>query len=371
MLHVVSNISVGNGIMAVLMNYYRNIDRSKLQFGFVYFDERMTTYEEEIINLGGKIYKLQNARNIIPFLKSKRMLANEIKNKYQILHIHDVFLVSFFLNVKKLWGIKKVIVHSHATKFSDSSFGEIRNRILSLPNYFYPDRHFACTRDAGIYAFGKKFDSNGFILKNAIDINKFSPNEKIRNRVRKELEVEDCFVVGHVGHFNRQKNHIFLINLFEVLCKEKQNAKLVLVSDGPYMTQIRELCKEKKIEDKVIFLGTRNDVPDIMKAFDCFVFPSKYEGLGIVLIEAQACGLHCVYSDVIPKDVNIINENNCILNLNDSYDLWTKAILENNSVAVDIINKRIENAGYNIKREGKNLYKIYSKIIFEEDNYGL
>ena len=365
-LHVVSNISVGNGIMSVLMNYYRNIDREKVQFGFLYSDERPITYEDEIVKLGGSILKIPNAWKIVNFINVKEKLIGDISDEYQILHIHDVFMISFFLDVKKKWGIKKIIVHSHSTRFSDNKFGEIRNRLLAIPNSVVPDYYFACSEDAGVFAFGKKFLRKGFIIKNAIDLDVFLPNINDRKKIRKKLHVENNYVIGHVGGFITQKNHYFLVQVFKRFCQNRKDAKLIMVSDGPLLNEIKQLCKQEKIEDKVLFLGTRSDIPDIMKAFDCFVFPSNYEGLGIVLVEAQTSGIPCVFSDVVPKEVNILKERNTVLSLEDDIEKWVSAIGDKEFVDSGCIRKKIQEAGYDIKNESLKLQKLYIRILNEK-----
>lgn len=361
-LHVISNISKGNGIMSVLMNYYKNIDRTKIQFGFLFYEDRKITYEKEIISLGGKIHKVESISNLIKFNQDIKKLTINYYKEYDILHIHDFFMTTFLLGIKSRFGIKKIIIHSHNTKFSDHKIREIRNRILSIPNSFVPDYYFACSEEAGKSAFGKKFEKKGIIVNNAIDLKVFHFDEMIKKNIRKELNVESKFVIGHVGGFVNQKNHKFIIEVFKKILERRPDSVLILVSEGPLKNKIQDLCIKDKINDKVLFLGTRDDVYRIMQSFDRFIFPSIFEGFGIVLIEAQAIGVPCVFSDVVPKVVNIISEQNTVLNLRESYDIWADAII-NERKANEDVSKKIRNSGFDIVFEAKKIQKLYLEMV--------
>lgn len=365
-LHVVSNISIRSGIMSVLMNYYRNIDTTEVQFGFMYFDERPETYEEEIRQLGGEIFKIDRVTKFFDFYGKLNKLCKERYGEYHILHIHDLFMTAFFVGIKKKAGIKKIIIHSHATKFSDHKIGEIRNRIFSQANRFVPDYYFACSRIAGQTAFGKRFDREGVVINNAISIERFYPDVNLNKVVKRELGIEDKFVIGHVGNFAPAKNHLFLIDIFEQTLKRIGDAVLVLVGDGTLREQVFLECKKRKIESNILYLGTRTDVNRIMHCFDKFLFPSIYEGLGIALIEAQCTGVPCVFSDVVPVEANILFEYNRVLSLNDSIDRWVEAVLENVKPNVENVTQRIESAGYSIKTEALKMQKKYQEILLTD-----
>lgn len=363
-LHIVSNISVRSGVMSVLMNYYRNINFNNIIFEFLYFDDREVTYRTEIELLGGRVHKIERSNNPIRFANKFRQFLKEHFGQYPIVHIHEVYLTGLLTGIKSKARIEKIIVHAHSTKFSDHKLANIRNQILSWPNRFLADYYFACSHDAGTTIFGQKFNKVGYIINNAIDLKKFCPNQKSRIEVRKELGLQGKFVIGHIGNFTPQKNHFFLINIFYEVQKINKAAVLVLVGDGKYRNKILNKCKELNIDNRVVYLGTRNDINRIMNSFDCFLLPSIYEGLGVVLIEAQATGIPCVYSNVVPTEANIFYEYNLTLSLNDTLEKWAKAVLYCSEQRKIVgIAEKISHAGYNIKTEAKKLEQIYIQIM--------
>ncbi len=363
-LHVVSNISKANGIMSVIMSYYRKMDCSRINFDFLYFDSRKLTFEDEIKELGGCVVQVSSPTNIKKFCKDIKQFYRDNKNKYDILHIHDLFMGTFMISAKKKMGVKCVIMHSHNMKFSYNFIGGIRNRILAFPNYWMPDYYFACSQEAGEYAFGKQFLKKGLVMNNAIDVDQFVYSDKDKKEILAELGIEGKFVVGHVGGFNNQKNHKFLIEIFESILKYKKDAELVLVSDGPLRMEIEKLCKEKGIENRVRFLGIRSDVNRIMSAFDVFVFPSLYEGLGIVLVEAQANGLPCIFSDVIPQIVNILKNYNKVLKLKDDSEVWAKAAIEvGHFIPREMTGTYVKEKGFDINTEAMKIMNAYERMV--------
>ena len=361
-LHIVSNISVRSGIMSMLMSYYRKLDREKIQFDFLYFDERTETYEAEIISLGGQITKVEHPSHLFLFRKDINLFFRQHYGAYPIIHIHDIFMSGFVAQCKRIGGVKKIIVHAHATKFADNKLNAIRNKILSIPNYIVPDYYFACSKMAGEYCFGKRFNEAGIVINNAIDLNEFYPDKKDREHIRRHLGIEDKFVIGHVGNFTPQKNHEFIIRIFKQIVLKNKDAVLVLVGDGNLRKKIEEEVIKNNLKNNVIFLGTRNDVNFVMRAFDCFLFPSLFEGLGIVLIEAQATGVPCVLSDVIPSDTNIIKERNIVLSLKDSEKIWAEKVLSMVEQDYRDFYKQVSEAGYNIEIEAKKLLEVYYSL---------
>ena len=362
-LHIVSNISIRNGIMSVIMSYCRNIDSKNFAFDFLYFDdtEKENTYFNGIKKMGGNVYKI-NKKNALKLFKEINCFIKENALKYQIIHLHENYLIGSLINIKKYNKNIKIISHAHATKFSDKKIKAIRNKFFSIPNLFIPDKYLACSNDAGVAIFGKKFQEKGKILHNAIDLSKFCSNKKIRNKLRKELKIDDKFVIGHVGNFNKQKNHSFLIDCFYEIQKIKDNSVLVLVGDGVKREEILNKCRNLNIINKVIYLGVRTDVNDIMNCFDCFVLPSTSEGLGIVLIEAQTMGIPCVFADTLPDEANIVRKHNCKMSLKLPASVWAKKILNCQSMRESNTKGLISKAGYDIKIETKKLEKYYLNL---------
>ena len=375
-LHFVSNISIGNGIMSVLMSYYRNINKEQIQFDFVYFDSREKTYASEIKHLGGRTIKLESVTNYFNFRRSFIAFCKANSGKYQIIEVHDYFMFPFIFDIRKRLGVDKIIIHSHNTKYSDHLIGTIRNRLLSIPNNFIPDYYFACSQEAGNFAFGEKFLKNGIVINNAIDISKFYCNSSDRDKIRNDFQITDELIIGHIGGFRPQKNHNFIIDIFKEVLKQVSNAKLMLVSEGPLKTNVENRCVKEGLKDKVCFLGVRDDINSILNSFDVFLLPSIYEGLGIVLIEAQAVGIPCVYSDTIPRVTNILTEFNEVLSLRDSPKSWADAIMRayrknrlnrsNRTNRLDddaYIKRMLQLAGFDIKIEAKKLEEIYTSMV--------
>ncbi len=361
-LHVYSNISQRSGVMGFIMNYYRKISDC-VTFDFAYFDERCDSYIDEIASLGGNCYKFSNPKHFFKLRNEVKEFYNQ-RSSYDIIHIHDPFLISFFGIIKKMKSINgpKIIVHAHSTKYSDHLIGGLRNRLLYLPFKWETDAIFACSEKAGLSLFGKDYQKNGCVISNAIDLTVFKRNDEYRKEIRDEFGLKNQFVIGHVGNFIRTKNHVFIINVFLECLNILPNSVLVLVGTGTYRQKIEMLCKEKNISDKVVFTGVRKDVHKLMNAFDVFFFPSIYEGFGITLIEAQATGLPCVYSSSIPLVTNVIKEQNTILNLSDDKIAWARSILTSKRNDNFDYAESITKAGFNIDVEAKKLIEKYSMV---------
>ena len=344
------------GAESLIMNLYRNIDRNKVQFDFVVHTKDKCDYEDEINALGGKIYRIEQiSRHPIKNMIQLKKIFKDNKDIYQTIHRHtDSSIVFTDLLVAKLMGIKNRYVHSHNTKVS-------KGKIIHL--FFRPvlnllaTRRFACSQDAGKWLFGSKKDFT--VIPNGIEIDKYKFNPKVRKEVRKELNIDDDeILIGHVGRFQNVKNHNFLIDIFYELQKDIKS-KLVLVGDGELQRTIKEKVKELKIENKVLFLGLRNDVNRILQGIDLFVFPSYYEGLPLTLIEAQASGLNILASDTITKQCNITGSIE-FLSLNKGKLIWKQKILnmlENNKRKLDITS--LYENGFDSKETAKKLQLLY------------
>lgn len=362
-LHFLSSISISSGVASVIMNYYRHIDRSKVQFDFLYFNDDEITYKYEIKKLGGNIYKI-NKPNI-----SKKSIC-EIKNffkgcngKYRILHNHEVYLNILMAPLAKKNGFKYIITHSHTTSYSDKFINSIRNRILCMPLKKQADYFMACSKAAGKLLYGSRSVEDGkvFILNNAIDCKKFKYDESLRIKIRKQLGLENKIVIGHVGRFNAQKNHKFLLEIFDEILKLDKHSILLLVGDGPLFKEIKKISKEMRINDKIIFLGRRDNIFEILQGMDIFILPSLYEGLPVIGVEAQAAGLPCFMADTITNEVDI-NEVK-YFSLKDDIEILAQKILHE----YKIFNRRniveeIKNNGFEINLECKKLQKFYLSL---------
>ena len=268
------------GVESVVMNYYRNIDKDKIQFHFLCDEDSTNIPYEEIEKLGGKVIVIPPYQKLFKYQKELYRIFKE--NNYKIIHSHINALSVFPLRIAKKAGVPIRIAHSHSTSNKKEWKKNILKMILRPFSKLYANNYFACTEYAGKWLFGKKVVERKElnVINNAIDLKKFEFNENTREDLRKELGIkEDVLVIGHVGRFMKQKNHEFLIDVFEKSIKQDDNIYLILVGQGPLEDKIKEMAKEKGIEYKILFLGQRNDVNKLYQAMDIFVLPSLYEGL--------------------------------------------------------------------------------------------
>ena len=270
----------GGGVESVVMNYYRNIDRNRIQFHFLCDEDSTDIPYEEIEKLGGKVIVIPPYQKLFKYQKELYRIFKE--NNYKIIHSHINALSVFPLRIAKKVGVPIRIAHSHSTSNKKEWKKNILKMILRPFSKLYSNNYFACTEYAGKWLFGKKVVERKElnVINNAIDLKKFEFNENIREELRKELGIkEEVLVIGHVGRFMKQKNHEFLIDVFEKAINKANNMYLILVGQGPLEDKIKEMAKEKGIEDNILFLGQRNDVDKLYQAMDIFVLPSLYEGL--------------------------------------------------------------------------------------------
>ena len=351
-LHIVGIMNMG-GLESLIMNIYRKIDRSKVQFDFLVTREETGIFDNEIRTLGGNIYNVPNMYKV-GYKKYTDTLYKFFKehSEYKIVHCHRDALCSIYLKQAKKANIPIRIAHSHNIRLAETK--NIKGLIITIiKRCCMPfttknaTDYFACSKDAGKWLFGKKIDEKLKIIKNGIDIKKYIYDREKFNIVRNELNIsEETLLIGHVGRFDIQKNHNFLIKMVNELNKEIEDFKLCLVGEGRLKLEIEEKIKEIGLQDKVLFLGIRNDVNELMKAFDIFAFPSLFEGLGIVLIEAQAAGLKCIVSDQVPKEADM------------EVDLLEYLTIQDTSIWIE----RIKSIYRNIQKVRKNRFSNYEKI---------
>lgn len=356
-LHIVTYMGRG-GLETMLMNYYRHIDRCKVQFDFLVHREFEADYDAEIHELGGKIYHISR---LIPWSHSyRRKLKHFFQEhpEYKIVHVHQDCLSSVALQCAMECGVPVRIAHSHTSS-------AVRNMKYPIKKHYmkkipvYATELFACGKLAGIWMFqGKDFK----VIPNGICVQDYMYSEKIREKVRKELGVENNVVIGHVGNFTRAKNHEFLLMVFAEILKKEPSARLILVGSGGEQEKIQKLTVKLKIWKNVIFMGTRSDVNELMQAMDIFVFPSLYEGLPVTMIETQAAGLPCVISDHVSNECRIVQELVTVMKLSDSPLNWADHILSRVIEGRRDCSEEIIKAGYDIETASKNLEEFYLKI---------
>lgn len=371
-LQVVSNMSRA-GIETMLMNYYRKIDKNEIQFDFLCNKPDIGEYEDEIKNLGGRIYRTPGLN---PFKYGKylsymkRLFAEH--PEWKIVHAHNDAFVVYSLFAAKRNNIPVRIAHAHSASFPRTYKLPLALLCRELIPYCCTNK-WACGKKVGVFYYGKDIlnDSEFHIHNNAIEINKFLFEKETRERIRKKYGLEGCKVIGHVGRFNYPKNHSFLIDIFANIVKKDQSCRLVLLGDGLFFNSIKEKVRRKGLEDKVIFVGSVSNTYDYYQAFDIFVMPSRWEGLPVTAIEAQTADLPCIFSDVITDEVNILPTNQ-YLSLNASISTWSDNILtaiNNHHARIDRC-KEITDAGYNINVQAQQLVEIYKSLLIQS-NAGL
>lgn len=320
-LNIVPNMRAA-GIETFIMNVYRNIDRSKVQFDFIVHNKDRNFYDDEIEKLGGKIYRLsfKDDKNILKYIKNLNDFF-KIHKEYKIVHGHMQSMMPLYLYMAKKNGVPIRIAHSHNGSFEKTIKGFILH-MFSRFSKFFSTNNWACSNVAGKYLFGKtKF----MTIYNGIDTEKFKYSEKIRAQKRKELNILDENIILHVGRFEKQKNHRFLIDWFEQYIKQDNNAILLLVGEGTLLENLKAYVKKKKLNKKIKFLGIRNDIHELMQAADIFALPSLYEGLPVVGIEAQYSNLMCMFSNKITTELKFIENVEFLPIKHEDFRKWTKA----------------------------------------------
>ncbi len=363
-LHCVDSMNRG-GIETLLMNIYRNLDRNKIQFDFMVHTNAPGHYDEEIKQLGGRIFSVTPRNQGV--LKNRKSIHQIFKdNNYKILHQHVSSLTYISpLSISKKYNVPVRIVHSHNTKQS----GSILHRLLHKYNQIFiksiATHYFACSNLAAKWLYPKKQYLNGqyTIIYNAIDIDKFRYNKTARERMREQLGITNNFVLGHIGRFTHQKNHSYLIDIFKIISDLDSKATLILVGEGKLQAVIKEKVRKFNLTEKVLFLGVRKDIPELLQAIDVFVMPSYHEGLPVTLVEAQAASLPCVLSTKITKEVEMLNAVKWC-NLEDKVNIWAEQILGFRNYT-NRENEKIDEVktNYDIRKITNNIEKIYIKCL--------
>lgn len=361
--HVIGNW-LGGGVESVVMNYYRNIDRNKVQFDFLCSESSTDIPYEEIEKLGGRVFIVPNYTKVVKYQKELQKIFKE--NNYKIVHSHISTMSVFPLRAAKKAGVPIRIAHSHSTTNKKEKKKNLLKQVLRPFSKVYATDYMCCSELAGRWLFcNKEYDKgNVYLLNNAIDLDKFKFDEKVRKTKRKALGIgDDTFVIGHIGRFVEQKNHRFLIDIFNEIHKKNSNSLLLLVGQGPLKKEIENKVKELKINDSVRFLGQRNDVNELYQAFDVFLLPSLYEGLPVVGVEAQATGLLCELSNDMTKETKVLDTTRFI-SLNTSAEEWATIILDDYSrFKRHDTTYEITKKNFNIKNETSKLENEYSELL--------
>lgn len=361
---------IGGGVESLLLNYYQNIDRTKIQFDFICDEDSTDIPYDKIKELGGRVILIPPYQH--PF-KYHRKLKKILKEEnYKIVHSHISTMSVFSLFAAKCAGVPVRIAHSHSTTNKKEKKRNLLKQILRPFSKVFATEYMCCSELAGRWLFGDKEYNNGnvYLLNNAIDLEKFKYDENIRNLKRKELNIsDDMLVIGHVGRFVEQKNHRFLIDIFSEVHKKNSNSILILAGQGPLMKEIKEKVEKLDINDCVRFLGQRNDIDELYQAFDVFCLPSLYEGLPVVGVEAQATGLLCILSNDMTKETKVLNTTE-FLSLKQEPVEWADCIIETKKkFKRKNTRKEIANNNFDISVEANKLENKYNELLDKCNKY--
>ncbi|MGL5244950.1 MAG: glycosyltransferase family 1 protein [Sarcina sp.] len=364
-LHVVGGMNVG-GTETMLMNLYREVHKD-IQFDFISYYDKEAYYDDEINSLGGRVIRL-NAPNKVGALKAIKELSKVMKEEgeYEAIHAHTLFNCGIAMIAGWLSGVKVRVSHAHTTldkkdNFIKRAYTTAMSKVIKI----FSTDFLACSHKAGEYLFGDNIENHKKYkrLPNYVNYKNIIHCENNTN-IRHELGIKkDDILIGHIGRFMDAKNHKFIVEIMNELVKENNKIKCLLVGDGHLREEIERQVAWYGLENNIYFLGIRNDIPEILNSLDLFLFPSIYEGLGLVLLEAQAARIPCVVSEAIQPEANLGLGLVKTLNLSDGSDKWSKAILSllnsKKKLTKDEIESRFEIAGYNIRTITKELMNIY------------
>ena len=364
---VLDTVMDRGGAEAMIMNYMRNIDREVIKFDFLTNRDYRAAYEDEIESLGGKVY------HMCPMYPGKfRQYKKEVREflkehpEYKIIHSNLEERSYFALKEAKKLGVPVRISHSHNRPLGVNPKLIVRYYFRFMLKY-YNTHMFACGVEAGDWLYGKKNRDKVIVMNNAIDAKLYTYDSAKSMKMKRKLGVEDKLVIGHVGRFFEQKNHPFLIDIFYEIHKRNSDAVLLLVGGGELDDSLKNRMKQKVkdlgLSDCVQFLGVRDDVNEIMQAFDAFLLPSLFEGLPVTMVEAQARGLPCVISDKVPIQCDITG-NVKVVALKDSPDVWADKVLEFvNQFERKETSDMIRKAGFDIRENARWLEEFYVEAL--------
>ena len=365
------------GVTSLILNIAEQIDRSRVSFDYLTFYNREEFNEKRALQYGAKKYVVPIDRfdNPVPRAVFKFFYAVKIIHgcNPDIIHINASTPYDMLIGISaKIAGTKKVIVHSHSSSMRKSSRGRLL--IMNMCKFFLPvfsDLNLACSELAAQHMFprrtikGKKYQ----IIHNGIDTQKYCFSEDTRVKYRKKLQMENMFVIGHIGRFCIAKNHKKLIEIFEQVCVCSSDFRLLLIGNGELEEKVREMVRQKGLSDKVVFYGATSEVPQLLQAMDCFVLPSLYEGLPTVGIEAQAAGLPVIMSDTISREVGITSlAEYCPVDA--PAEKWAERILtiREKKIMRKDMSKAIQKAGFDIRDVADQLMHQYTFLVEKSRN---
>lgn len=348
------------GAETLVMNIYRNMDREQVQFDFVIHTKDKGAYYDEIISLGGKIYHCPQytGKNHFTYIRWWKNFFEE-HNEYDTVHGHVRSTAAIYLKIAKKYR-RFTVAHSHSTS-SGKGISAIVKNMMQFPIRNTADYFLGCSQIANEWLFGKRVANDSkrcSILKNGVDLTKYRFDFAIRTQYRKDLGIDTNLVIGTVGRIETPKNPMFIIDVFCEILKNAPNARLLWIGDGTLMSSVKEKIAQLNVEDKVLLIGSKGNVSDYLQAMDVFLFPSLWEGLGMSLIEAQATGLPCVCSDVIPDEAHVTDLmiKKC---LTDATEEWANGCLSASQKTREDQTEKIKAANYDIRQVVEQLRGVY------------
>lgn len=349
------------GAETMCMNLYRNMDRSKVQFDFLVYYSKKGSYDDEIEALGGHVYRIPHLKDLPAHISGARRFFREHK-EYAAVHDHMGSNGAFICREAKRAGVATIIYHSHGVPGPifgvpiKLGFKRIIGRVFNKITYRSCNIYFACGNEAAKSV--REISPNVHVLKNAINIGRYTFNADIRQSVREELHCGNALTVGNVARLDDNKNQKFLIDLFQQLLPLHPDSLLLLVGDGVSHDELKKHADDLGIADKVKFLGVRNDIDRLLQAMDVFVFPSIKEGLPVACIEAQAAGLPCIISDSFDP-ATAVTDRCMALSLDDPMEKWVRCILDAGKLERVDTTQAIRDAGYDIRETSRRMQQFY------------
>ncbi len=355
-LHIVTSMNMG-GIENFIMNNYRNIDRTRVQFDFFKHRDTHDFFDDEIRSLGGKIYYAPpiNPLKQVEYDRKVQNFFEEHKEMYSIVHSHINTFSSYPLRVAKQVGIPVRIAHAHATTNRVDFKTPFRIYTKKIINRYITDA-FACSEASGKWLFS---DFPYQCIPNAIDTLSYLPKEEIKEKLCSEFGVKDAFVIGMVANFSAIKNHHFIVNVFKKIVEKIPDSYLIFVGDGATREAVKKQVESLNLTNRVIFTGIRSDISDVLQVFDVFVLPSISEGFAISVLEAETLGIPCIVSTGVPADVKLFAEMNTTFLPITNEDVWVDKIISlQNEKKKNWVNE-VSQTAFDIKSSAKILMDFY------------
>lgn len=359
-LHVLGSTNLG-GAESRIMDLYRHIDRQRVQFDFLVHSTEEGYFDKEITELGGRIYRVPRFR-LYNYFSYRRACKKFFENNHQfrVVQGHMTSTASIYLPIAKKAGIPITIAHARSAGVDKGIKGRV-TRYLRRNLQKKADYLFTCSRIAALSVFGKKAVESGrtIFIPNAICCMDFVYNEAKRKQLRRKMDLEEKYVIGHVGRFHYAKNHEYLIRIFaELVNRGTKDYMLLLIGEGSGMNEIKKLATELQVEDKVIFAGKKANVADYYQVMDYFVYPSRYEGLPGTIVEAQTCGLRCLMSDTICEEV-LVTDLVKTMSIAWEPKEWAEVILKTEDYDRASCLREMQSAGFDVKNQSDYMTEFY------------